>query len=101
MVYGSGLFPAAFDPDVSIVTMLPAAIHPDCVRVRRGDVFARDPDVGVAVPAVVPVAPGPVAMLDWRFGASFDDAGRRSNADDNLRACHERCGKYETANGGE
>jgi hypothetical protein len=81
--------------------MFPAAVHPDCVAMRGGDILAGGPDISVAVPAVITVAPNPVAVLGWGFWAGFDDASGRSDANNHLRACHERCGKDETANGGE
>jgi hypothetical protein len=101
VVCGNALAPAAFDPDVAIVTMLPAAVDPACVGMWRGNVFAGRPDVRVAVPAVITVAPNPVAVFGGDSRAGFNDACGRADADDNLRACHERCGKYETANGGQ
>src|SRR6185437_12572197 len=97
----SALAPAAFDPDPTAVTMLPAALNPASVGVRRGNVFARRPDVGVAIPAVVTVTPDPVAVFGWERRTPLDDTRGWSNADDHLRACYERCGKYETANCGQ
>ena len=81
--------------------MLPASSDPAGMGMRRLDVRAGNPNVVVALPAVVASVPNPVAVLWWKWRTGFDDASGRSDADDNLCACHERCGKYETANGGE
>jgi len=81
--------------------MLPAAVDPVCVGVRRGNIFTRNPDVGIAIPAVIACVPNPVAVFGWERRTPLNDAGGRSNADNHLRSCHERCGKYETTGGGQ
>jgi hypothetical protein len=85
---GSALAPAAFDPDITIVVVVPVAIDPASVRMWRSDIFTRDPDVGIAIPAVIAVTPGPVTMFGRGFGTALDDAGRGANPDNNLCACN-------------
>jgi hypothetical protein len=61
------LSPVAFNPDVTVAMMVPVARDPAGMRVGRFDVVAGDPDVLVAVPAVIALVPGPTGVLmGWR-----------------------------------
>ena len=75
--------PVAFDQDPAVTALFPAMRNPDRARMRRADPMAVDPDVAVAVPAVIAVDPDPSVMR--RTIVSFDDGRGRRNANDNLR----------------
>jgi hypothetical protein len=52
---------------------------------------ARNPDVGVSIPALVTGMPGPVAMLRRRRRDYLTIVPRRPNADHELRGCGSCC----------
>jgi hypothetical protein len=71
-------------PDVAATLFAPVALNPDCAAVWRMAEGTVDPDIAVAVPAVVAGNPNP-ALVGWGRD-DFDGARRRwANADDNLR----------------
>jgi hypothetical protein len=77
----------SFYPDVAVVVMVPVTFDPAGVRMRRLLVYAWNPDVSVAVPAVVACVPGPIGVLvrgrrnylvDWRWWTdAYHDLGVR------------------------
>jgi hypothetical protein len=77
--------------------MMPAAVNPDSMGTGWLDPVARDPDMGVSIPAVVATDPDPAGM---RTGtAMFDDDGWRADLDiDVLRERH--AGDTEQCSGG-
>ena len=60
------LAPVSFYPDVAVVVMVPVTVDPAGVGMRRLLVDAWNPDVPVAVPAVVACVPGPIGVLVGR-----------------------------------
>ena len=62
-------------PDVAAALGTPLARDPDGAAMRRTAVGAGDPDVGVAVPAVVAGYPDPVAVNGWGRGATSTGRG--------------------------
>jgi hypothetical protein len=76
--------PVAFDPDILAAAMVPATGNPAGVRMRRRDVFTRDPDVGAPVPAVISGVPYPIAMLWRRRRHYLARPGWRANGDVDL-----------------
>jgi hypothetical protein len=54
------------------------------MRARWLLIGSGNPDVAVAIPAVVAGMPGPVAVLGWWRRDTFMGTGRRSDADDDL-----------------
>jgi hypothetical protein len=77
----------AFYPDIASAAVVPVAFYPVGVGVGGRHVAAGDPDIGVAVPAVVAGVPGPIAVLGRRCGDDFHRARwGRADADDNLSA---------------
>jgi hypothetical protein len=80
----SRLAPVAFDPDPAAAAVGPVAFDPAGAGVGRFHVGSGNPDVGVAVPAVVAGMPGPVAMLGRRRRNDFVGACRRPYTDDDL-----------------
>jgi hypothetical protein len=80
-----------FVPDVTAALSAPLTLHPNRTGMWRTPVVAADPDVAVAVPAVVATDPDPIAVLTGRNRNDFDRARwGRSNADNNL--CIRRTG---------
>jgi hypothetical protein len=91
----AGLAPATFAPDVSVAAVIPATIDPAGMRMGWTFVDSGNPDVSVAVPAVVTRVPSPVAMLGRRWRDTLIDACGWTYADDYLalrNACGEKCG---------
>jgi hypothetical protein len=84
----SSLAPVAFDPDIAAVSVGPVAFDPAGVGVGWFDVGSGNPDVAVAVPAVVAGVPGPVGML-MRWDRDDFNRTRRwwTDADDDLGLC--------------
>jgi hypothetical protein len=58
--------------------------------VGRFDVGAGNPDVLMAVPAMIAGVPHPVMMLGWRRRNDFVRTRRRTNSDDDLSLSHAR-----------
>jgi hypothetical protein len=74
----------AFLPDPASVVLDPVAFNPVGVRVGWLFVGSGNPDVGMAVPAVVAGVPGPVGMLVERGRNGFYRAGWWADADYDL-----------------
>jgi hypothetical protein len=70
-----------FDPDVFAVAMIPVAVNPTGVRVRRFNVRARNPDIVVALVAVIAGVPSPIAVLGRRRRNDFVGTRRGANRD--------------------
>ena len=87
----SVLLPVPFDQDPAVTAVLPAMGDPDRVAMRGANPVAVDPDVTVAVPAVIAVDPDPTFMR--RTVMDFDDGRGRRHANYDLR---ESSGRYET-----
>jgi hypothetical protein len=77
----SGLPPVAFDEDPAIAPLLPAMGNPGRAGMRGADPVAVDPDVAVAIPAVIAVDPDPAFMR--RRAIVFDDGRGRRHANHN------------------
>jgi hypothetical protein len=91
----------AFDPDVTAVSVGPVTIDPVGVGVGWLYIDSGNPDVGMAVPAVVASVPGPIWMLVWGRRDDFVRALGWSDTDDNLGLCN-ACGEKQCAgNSGE
>jgi hypothetical protein len=89
----------SFMPDVSAAVVDPVTFYPVGAAVGGMLVVAGDPDVSVAVPAVVSGLPDQTLM--GRRRCNLHGARRwRSDADDDLgvrgRDC-QRCGEYQTS----
>ena len=82
--------PMAFDQDPAVATMFPAMGLPDGAGMLRARPVAVDPNVAVAVPAVIAIDPHPVAMR-WAI-VNLDDGRRRLYANHNLS--HHGCGRH-------
>jgi hypothetical protein len=75
----------SFNPDVASAAMSPVAIYPMGMRVWGLLVNAGDPDIAVAIPAMIAVMPGPITMLGRRRRDDFMRAfGWWTEADDDL-----------------
>jgi hypothetical protein len=88
-----GLTPVAFDPDPATVMVGPVTFIPSGVRMGWFYVGSGNPDVAVAVPAVVASVPGPFTMLGWRRRNDFMGTLRWTDADNDLGlgdACSEK-----------
>ena len=75
------LLPVAFDQDPAVATVFPAMSDPNGAAMRRADPVAVDPDVAVAIPAVIAVDPYITVMR--RTVVRFDDGRRRRHAHHN------------------
>jgi hypothetical protein len=81
----SRLAPVSFVPDIAATLSTPFTGYPDGTGVRGTHVAAADPDIAMAVPAVIAADPDVIAMRAWRYRNDFDGARwRRSDADDDL-----------------
>ena len=78
-----GLLPVAFDQDPAVTAMLPAMRNPDRAMMRGANPVAVNPDVAVAIPAVIAVDPNPTFMR--RMVVDLDDRLGRRNAHNDLR----------------
>ena len=74
--------PVAFDQDPAVTALLPAMRNPDRAAMRGADPMAVDPDVAVAIPAVIAVDPHITIMR--RTVVLFDDGRGRRDTNDNL-----------------
>ena len=81
----------AFDQDPAVAAMLPAMRHPDRAAMRGANPVAVNPDVTMAIPAVIAVDPDPTLMR-WMV-VDFDDRLGGSHANDDLR---KSSGRHET-----
>lgn len=92
----SGLPPVAFDQDPAVTAVLPVMRDPDRVAMRGTNPVAVDPDITVAIPAVIAVDPHPTFMR--RTVVFFDDGRGRRDTNDNLSqrdAWHETDSKQQ------
>ena len=81
--------PMTFDPNIATVALVPVTGDPVGVGVGWFGVVSVDPDVVVAVPAVIAVVPGPTRVLVWWGGNDFNGARRRrSDANNDLSLCN-------------
>jgi hypothetical protein len=86
----------AFDPDVATATVIPVAFDPVSMWVGGLLIASGDPDVTLAIPAVIAVMPGPITVLGWGWGNDFDGARwRRADADDDLGAGRKCAGQKD------
>jgi hypothetical protein len=77
--------PVTFDPDVAAVALVPVTADPVGVGVGWLGVVSGDPDVAVAVPAMVAIVPGPARVFAGCDGDYFDWTRRgRADSDDDL-----------------
>jgi hypothetical protein len=90
------LAPVAFDPNVAAIVMGPVTVDPDGVGVGWFHVGSGDPDVGVAVPAVIASVPGPIGVLMGWGRNVLDRTGRWADPDDDLGLCN-TCREEERA----
>jgi hypothetical protein len=71
-------------PDVAAALFAPLAFHPNGSAMGRTGVVTVDPDITVAIPAVIAGNPDP-ALVDWS-GHNFDGTwGRWPDPDHDLR----------------
>ena len=77
----SGLLPVALNQDPAVTAMFPAMRDPDRATMRGANPVPVNPDVAVAIPAVIAVDPDPTFMR--RTVVGFDDrrGGRHANYD--------------------
>ena len=85
------LLPVTFDQNPAVAAVLPAMRHPDRAVMRRASPMTVDPDVAVAIPAVIAVDPNPSMMR--RTVMSFDEGRGRLHAHYDLRKSG---GRHET-----
>jgi hypothetical protein len=90
----------ALDPNISVVAMVPVAGYPVGMGVGWGFVGAGNPDVAVAVPAVIACMPGPVGVLVGRRRDALMNRGRGTNANYNL-GLGDTCSEDEPTDGRE
>jgi hypothetical protein len=86
----------AFDPDVAVAVVVPVAVDPAGVGVRRFYVGSGNPDVAIAIPAVVAGVPGPIWVLMGWGRDVFNGAGRGTDTNYDL-TLHNTCGEKECA----
>lgn len=77
------LLPVAFHQHPTVTAVLPAMRNPYCAAMRGANPVAVNPDVPVAIPAVIAVDPDPTFMR--RMVVNFDDGLRGRHANDDLR----------------
>jgi hypothetical protein len=75
-----------FHQHIAAVTVFPAVCDPDGARMRGMSPAAMDPDVAVAIPAMIAIDPHP-AVMRWMI-VNFNDWFRRRDADIDLRHCN-------------
>jgi hypothetical protein len=81
--------PVAFDPDIAATSMIPVTLDPAGVGVGGLGIVSRNPDVAVAVPAVIAVMPGPAWVLAWHGWNDFNGARWGwSDANNDLGLCN-------------
>jgi hypothetical protein len=76
--------------------MIPVAVFPTGVWVRRFNIIAGNPDVLAPIVAVIAVVPSPVRMFVGRRRNALDSRGWRTDADDYL-GLGDTCGEKECA----
>ncbi len=72
----------AFDQDPAVATMFPAMGFPGGAGMRGAGPMAMNPNVAVAIPAVMAIDPHPSVVR--RTVVTLDNGRRRLYADDNL-----------------
>jgi hypothetical protein len=78
-----------FDPNIAATPVVPVTGDPVGVGVGWFGVVSGDPNVAVAVPAVIAVVPGPTGMLAGYGGNDFvRSLRRRADANDDLGLCN-------------
>jgi hypothetical protein len=91
----------AFDPDVAVATAVPVALDPTSVGVGWFHVVSGNPDIAVAIPAMVAIVPCPFGMLvGWRRNV-LNWALWWTDADDDLGLCNTSGEKKCTSENGE
>jgi hypothetical protein len=78
----------AFHPDIAFAMVVPVAVDPTSVGMGWFDVGSGNPDITVAVPAVVAGVPGPIGVLVGWGRNTLDRTGRRADPDDDLGLCN-------------
>ena len=78
----------AFHQYIAAVTLFPAMRDPNCSEMRGTNPAAVDPDVAVAIPAVITIIPHPTVMR--RTVVNFNNWGWWSYANNHLRHCYRR-----------
>ena len=73
----------ALDQDIAVAVVVPAMRNPVGAWMRRPRPAPVNPDVAVAIPAVIAVNPDPTVMR-WMV-VDLDDGLRGSHANDDLR----------------
>jgi hypothetical protein len=89
----TGLAPVALNPDITATPMVPMTVNPAGVGVGWFHIGSRDPDVAIAVPAVITCVPCPVGVLMWRGRNDFMRSRRGADTDYDLgvgNACREK-----------
>jgi hypothetical protein len=79
------LLPVTLNQHIAAVAVFPAVGNPDSAGMRWTGPAAVDPDVAVAIPAMITINPHP-AVMRWMI-VNFNDWFRRRNADVDLRHC--------------
>jgi hypothetical protein len=85
----------ALYPDITTTPMVPMTVDPVGVGVGWFDIGSRNPDVTIAVPAVITCVPCPVGVLMWRGRHDFMRSLRGADTDYDLglgNACREKQG---------
>jgi len=80
--------PVAFDQDPAAIALFIVMGNPDCAGMRRTNPIAMNPDVAVAIPAVIAIDPDPSGMR-WMV-VDLDDGRRGRHTNDHLRGCDRR-----------
>ena len=84
--------PMAFDQDPTIATMFPAMGFPDGAGMLRTRPMAVDPDIAVAIPAVIAVDPHPSFVR--RTIVRFVDGRGRRDVNHNSYLSHHGRGRH-------
>jgi hypothetical protein len=84
-----------FNPDVAIVMVVPVTVDPAGVGMRRPLINAWNPNILIAVPAVVACVPGIVWVFVGRWWNNLARPFRRADAYYDLCVC-DSCGEDES-----
>jgi hypothetical protein len=68
-------------PDITATPMIPMTLNPAGVGVWWFHIGSRNPDVAIAVPAVIACVPCPVGVLMWRGRDDFMRSRRGADTD--------------------
>jgi hypothetical protein len=85
-----------FNPDVAATPVIPVAVDPARVGVGWFNVVSGNPDISIAVPAVVACVPCPVGVLMWWWRYDFVRSFGGTDTDNDLSLSH-ACGEQEGA----